>query len=63
MILFIVLGPLIAWMIFLIGWLVGFNNRYDAANWGIGFDDGWKAHEMAMAVDISKQYGAEEEEE
>lgn len=34
----------VAAMIFLFGWLVGFNYSSDMSNWGTGFDDGWKAH-------------------
>lgn len=29
-------------LIYLFGWLVGFNDSYQMTNWGIGFDDGWK---------------------
>lgn len=57
------LGLPIAWMIFLLGWLRGYNRSEDSINWGTGYDEGWTAHERAMALDIAKQYGAEEEEE
>jgi hypothetical protein len=32
----------IAFLLFLLGWLVGFNEGSDT-NWGTGFDDGWNA--------------------
>ena len=37
-------GLPVAALIFLFGWLVGFNNSCQITNWGTGFDDGWKAH-------------------
>ena len=38
------LGIPIAALIFLFGWLVGFNASRQITNWGIGYDDGWKSH-------------------
>lgn len=34
----------VAALLFLLGWLVGFNECCDDCNWGIGFDDGWDAY-------------------
>lgn len=38
------LGLPIAMLIFLVGWMVGFDVSYQMTNWGTGYDDGWKAH-------------------
>lgn len=38
------LGLPVVILIYLSGWLVGFNASYQMTNWGTGFDDGWKAH-------------------
>lgn len=38
----------VALLIFLFGWLVGFNSSRQMTNWGIGYDDGWKAHKEFM---------------
>lgn len=38
------LGLPIAGLIYLFGWLVGFNASCQMTNWGTGYDDGWKAH-------------------
>ena len=38
------IGLQIAAVIFIFGWLVGFNASYNQSNWGTGFDDGWKAY-------------------
>ncbi len=43
-----IIGLLIATVIFLFGWLVGFNASYNQSNWGTGFDDGWKAYKELM---------------
>lgn len=29
-------------LVYLGGWLQGYENGFDIANWGTGFDDGWK---------------------
>lgn len=34
----------VAALLFLFGWLVGFNAGSDMGDWGTGFDDGWKAY-------------------
>ena len=31
-------------LLFLFGWLAGFNASIWKENWGTGFDDGWNAH-------------------
>ena len=41
---FIGLALPVAMLIFLIGWMVGFNASCQITNWGTGYDDGWKAH-------------------
>lgn len=33
----------VAALLYLFGWLVGYNVGFDMSNWGTGFDDGWKA--------------------
>ncbi len=40
----IVVGLPVTMLIYLFGWLVGFNSSQQTTNWGTGFDDGWKAH-------------------
>ncbi|MBQ1778900.1 MAG: hypothetical protein IIZ93_12150 [Acidaminococcaceae bacterium] len=34
----------VAALLFLFGWMVGFNAGCDKSDWGTGFDDGWKAY-------------------
>ena len=34
---------------FLLGWMRGFTELNTIENWGIGFDDGWKAHKEFIA--------------
>ena len=41
-------GLPISALIFFIGWMVGFNDSSQITNWGIGYDDGWKAHKEFM---------------
>lgn len=38
------IGLPIAALIFLLGWIVGFEVSCQMTNWGTGYDDGWKAH-------------------
>ena len=38
------IGLPVAAMLFLFGWMVGFNEGSDMCDWGTGFDDGWKAY-------------------
>lgn len=45
-------GLPIAALIYLFGWLVGFNVSCQMTNWGTGFDDGWKAHEELTVVAV-----------
>lgn len=40
----VAIGLPIAALLFLFGWMVGFNEGSDMGNWGTGFDDGWKAY-------------------
>lgn len=39
------IGLPVAALLYLFGWLVGFNAGSDMCNWGAGYEDGWKAHE------------------
>ena len=41
-------GLPIAALIYLFGWLVGFEVSDQMTNWGTGYDDGWKAHKEFM---------------
>lgn len=36
--------PPVAVLIFFLGWLAGFNESSNISGWGVGYDDGWKAH-------------------
>ena len=42
---FLAIALPVAAILFLLGWLMGFNHGCDELNWGTGFDDGWKARE------------------
>ena len=35
-------------LLFLFGWLAGFNASFRMTNWGTGFDDGWNAYKEIM---------------
>ena len=35
------IGIPVAMIIFLLGWLAGFNHSEDIGNWGAGWDSGW----------------------
>ena len=37
------IGIPVAMMIFLLGWLAGFNHFVDVGSWGAGWDSGWNA--------------------
>lgn len=56
------LGLPIVTLIYLAGWLRGFNSRAHMTNWITGYDAGWEDH-RAIAKQIPERYGAEEEEE
>lgn len=56
------LGLPIATLIFLAGWLRGFNSRANMMNWTAGYNAGWADHEV-IAEQIAERDDAEEEEE
>ena len=49
-ILIVGIGIPIAALIFLVGWLVGYNYSSSTSNWGTGFNDGWKAHKELTEI-------------
>lgn len=40
----VVLALPVAALLFLFGWLVGFNAGCKMSNWGTGYEDGWNAY-------------------
>lgn len=58
----ICIGFPVAALIFLNGWMVGFNSAANWSNWGTGYDDGWKAHkEFAEATFGENEQNKEED--
>ena len=55
-------GLPIAVLIYLFGWLVGFNVSCQMTNWGTGFDDGWKAYEELMEETRRTDHGLDKPE-
>lgn len=53
-ILLVGIGFPVAALLFLIGWMIGFNEGCDMGDWGTGFDDGWKAHEE-LVIDSQEE--------
>lgn len=46
--------PLVYWA-YVFGWMRGFDESYHIANYGIGFDDGYKACIKNMGIEDSGQ--------
>lgn len=39
------IGIPVGMLIYLVGWMVGYHASAKITNWGIGYEDGWNAHE------------------
>lgn len=52
----------VAGLLFLFGWLVGFNAGSDMDDCGTGFDDGWKAYKELVRETGGAEHGLDKPE-